>query len=283
MAVFAFWSQEKNETGQTLSQVALSTYMAIEHNYKILNIATSFKDSTMEDCYWDPQKETKLIRNLTNNSGQVDVGSGIEGLAKVINSNRTSTNIISNYTRIVFNNRLDILCSSKAKIYDEYLSVVQSYPDIIEIANRSYDLVFVDVSDRLPKEQARRILEIADVIIINMTQKLRIIDEYLRLKEEDAFFNKKNILLNIGRYDKFSKYNIKNITRYIRQKKDVLVTPYNTLFFESCSEGKVANFFLNMKMSKQLDPEDRNVAFINETERTSKELLYKIQELQIRL
>ena len=38
MAVIAFWSQEKKETGQTLSQVALSTYMAIEHNYKILNI-----------------------------------------------------------------------------------------------------------------------------------------------------------------------------------------------------------------------------------------------------
>ena len=35
MAIIAFWSEEKNETGQTLSMVALSTYMAIQHNYKI--------------------------------------------------------------------------------------------------------------------------------------------------------------------------------------------------------------------------------------------------------
>jgi len=37
MAIIAFWSDEKRETGQTMSMVALSTYMAIEHNYRILN------------------------------------------------------------------------------------------------------------------------------------------------------------------------------------------------------------------------------------------------------
>lgn len=43
MAIIAFWSDEKRETGQTMSMVALSTYMAIEHNYRILNVSTNFK------------------------------------------------------------------------------------------------------------------------------------------------------------------------------------------------------------------------------------------------
>ena len=120
----------------------------------------------------------------------------------------------------------------------------------------------------------------ADIIIVNMTQKLQIIDDFIKLKEENDFFKKNNILINIGRYDKFSKYNVKNITRYIKQKRDILVTPYNTLFFESCSEGKVAEFFLRLR---RLDPDDRNAVFVAEESRTAKEIIYKMQELQIKV
>lgn len=279
MAVVAFWSQENKETGQTLSQVALSTYMAIEHNYKILNISTSFEDTTMEDCYWDLQKQINLVKNLTN-SNQVGLESGVEGLVKIINSNKTSVNIVSNYAKIVFRDRLDVLCAPKTKDNNDYLRIASHYPEIIQVADRAYDLVFVDVSSRMPEEKTKRILEMADIIIINMTQRLKIIDDYIKLREENDFFHKNNILINIGRYDKFSKYNTKNITRYIKQKRDILVTPYNTLFFESCSEGKVAEFFLRLR---KLDPEDRNAVFINEVDRTAKEIIYKLQELQIKL
>lgn len=279
MAVVAFWSEEKKETGQTLSQVALSTYMAIEHNYKILSVSTSFKDTTMENCYWDLQKQASLVKNLTN-SNQIGLESGVEGLIKIINSNKTSVNIVSNYARIVFKDRLDVLCSPKTNDYEEYVKIASHYPEIIQVADRSYDLVLVDISNQMPEEQAKRILEMADVIIVNMTQRLKIIDDFIKLKEENDFFKKNNILINIGRYDKFSKYNIKNITRYIKQKRDILVTPYNTLFFESCSEGKVAEFFLRLR---RLDPEDRNAIFIDEISRTAKEIIYKLQELQIKL
>ena len=64
MAIIAFWSQETKETGQTLSQVALTTHMAIEHNYRILSISTTFKDTTMESCYWNLEKENAFLKNL---------------------------------------------------------------------------------------------------------------------------------------------------------------------------------------------------------------------------
>ena len=56
MAIIAFWSNEEKETAQTMSMVALSTYMAIEHNYRILNVSTNFKDETLENSYWDLAK-----------------------------------------------------------------------------------------------------------------------------------------------------------------------------------------------------------------------------------
>ena len=263
-----------------MSMVALSTYMAIEHNYKILNVSTSFKDNTLESSYWDLQKIEQLVKTISKNTNAVGLESGVEGLIKIINSNKTSTNIVSNYTKVVFKDRLDVLCATKTQNYEEYREIAQLYPNILQVANRSYDLVFVDISKRMPKEQVDKILEIANVVIVNMTQRLKTIDDFINLREENEFFKGKNILVNIGRYDKFSKYNVKNITRYMKEKKDVHAIPYNTLFFESCSEGKVAEIFLKLRRVEQ---EDRNAVFIEETSRLAKDLIYKLQELQLKI
>lgn len=279
MAIVAFWSDEKRETGQTLSMVALSTYMAIEHNFKILNVSTNFKDDTLEKCYWNLQKETSFIKKITETEKVVGLESGIEGLVKIIKSNKTTPNIVSNYSKVIFNDRLDILCAPTTKVYSEYLEIAKMYPDILQVANRSYDLVFVDISKKMDEQEANHILEIADVIIVNITQKLQIIDEFFTLKEENNFFKNNNVLLNIGRYDRFSKYNVKNVSRYLRMKNDVLAIPYNTLFFEACSEGKVAEFFLRLRNA---DTEDRNAVLIQEVDRMSKVLLSKIQELRLK-
>ena len=280
MAIIAFWSDEKKETGQTLSMVALSTYMAIEHNYKILNVSTNFKDETLESCYWNEQKKAALMKKITNNdNATIGLESGIEGLVKVIKSNKTTSNIVSNYSRVVFNDRLDVLCAPKTTSYSEYLEIAKMYPEILNIANRSYDMVFVDICKIINEEEINRILEVADVIVVNITQRLQIIDKFYNLREENNFFKNNNILLNIGRYDKFSKYNIKNISRYIRMGKNVSAVPYNTLFFENCSEGKVAEFFLKLRNA---DLDDRNKIFIQEVSNMSKTLIYKLQELQIK-
>lgn len=281
MAIVAFWSEEKKETGQTMSIVALSTYMAIEHNYKILNISTNFKDNTMEDSYWNFQKENVVIKNITDNgTGMVGLESGVEGLVKVIKSNKTTSNIISNYTRAVFNSRLDVLCAPKTTIYQEYLEIAKMYPEIINVANRNYDLVFVDISKRMGEEEVNKILEVADVIVVNITQRLAMIDRFFYLRQENKFFTNNNVLLNIGRYDGFSKYNLTNISRYLKMKRGIFAVPYNTLFFESCSEGRVAEYFLKLR---NLEADDRNQHFVNEVSRMCKELIFKLQELQIKM
>lgn len=279
MAVIAFWSNEEKETGQTMSMLALSTYMAIEHTYKILNVSTNFRDTTIEDSYWNNKKTDSLFKEIKSNE-QVAFESGIEGLVKVINSNRTSPNIIANYAKVVFkDNRLDILETPKTTNFEEYKKICNIYPEILQLANRSYDLVFVDISTKMPQQDKIKILQMADVIIINMTQRLKTIDEFIELRKNNDFFKKNNIMLNIGRYDKFSKYNVKNITRYLREKKDICSVPYNTLFFESCSEGKIAEFFLRLR---RLEPDDRNMIFIEEVSRMSKDLQLKIKEVQMK-
>ncbi len=280
MAIITFWSNEKNETAQTLSMAAVATYMAIEHNYKILILSTKYQDKTLEECFWDLSKSKALIREITGNK-KVSLDSGIDGLIKIIASNKTSPEIVTNYTRIVFKDRLDVLFSTEeSKTEEEYMGVKKIYPEIIKTANQYYDLVFVDLNKGLDEEYNKEILEMSDVIMVNLTQRLRLINDFAKLREEEEFLKKRNIMLLLGRYDKFSKYSVKNIARFYHMKKEPLDVPYNTLFFEACSEGKIADFFLRMH---NLDKADRNAVFIQEVKKIAESIIYKLQELQTRI
>ena len=102
----------------------------------------------------------------------------------------------------------------------------------------------------------------------------------MEIRESDDFYKRRNIMLLIGRYDSFSKYNTKNITRYLKEREPVGVIPYNTLYFESCSEGKIIDFFLKMR---NIDNTDRNYLFVKEVENFVSKIIYKIQELQMKI
>ena len=278
MAIITFRSNELKETEQTLSMVAVATQMAIEHSYKVLIVSTNFKDQTLENCFWELNK----LNNANNVSEKAKVGvdSGVEGLIKVLVSNRTSTEIIKNYSRTVLKDRLDILLSPVTQDYKEYTQICENYQEILKMANRYYDLVFVDLTNRMNEEQAQNIINVSDVIIFNITQRLKNINDFMELKETDEFYKKKNVMLLLGRYDAHSKYNVKNVTRYMKEKKQILAIPYNTLYFEACSEGKVIDYFLKLK---NIDENDRNHIFVSEITRANTSILYKLQELQMKI
>lgn len=280
MAIITFCSNEIKETGQTLSMAAIATYMAIEHNYKILMIPTGFNDLTLENCFWEYDK-IRPTGAFKQDTGSVGLDSGVEGLIKVINSNRTNNEIVKNYSRIILKDRLDILLSPGTKLYQEYAVMAANYTTIIQTANRYYDLVFVDLSKRMPRKEIVEILQSSDIVVMNLTQRLKTIDDFMALREKSDFYRRKNIMLNIGRYDKFSKYNDKNITKYLKEKNNVSVVPYNTLFFEACSEGMIIDFLL--KLRNITDDTDRNVNFIKELKKLDDNILIKLQELQMKL
>ncbi|MBR1802764.1 MAG: hypothetical protein IJ777_02180 [Clostridia bacterium] len=280
MAIVTFCSNETKETGQTLSLAAVASYMAIEHNYKILIVSTNFNDLSLENCFWEYNK-IRPTGAINDNQQKIGLESGIEGLIKVLNSNRTSTEIVKNYSRTVLKERLDILPSPIATTYQEYQETITYYADILQMANRYYDFVFVDLSKRMPDQEAKTIKQMSDVIIINLTQRLKTINDFMQLRETDTFYQRKNVMLAIGRYDRFSKYNNKNIMRYLKEKKPLSVIPYNTLFFESCSEGTIIDFLL--KVRKLTDETDRNANFVKELHKIDDAILFKIQELQMKL
>lgn len=279
MAIITFRSNELKETGQTLSLVATATQMAIEHSFKILIISTNFKDQTLENCFWELDKLNKPTINVPGRPA-VGMDSGVESLVRVLTSNKTSTEIVKNYSKTILRDRLDVLLSPKTTDYQDYTRICDMYPEIMKLADKYYDLVFVDLSSRMHAKEAQDILNVSDVVMFNITQRLKNINDYMELKESEDFYKRRNIMLLLGRYDAHSKYNVKNVTRYLKEKRPILAIPYNTLYFEACSEGKVIDYFLKLK---NIDVEDRNYLFISETSRVDEAILYKLQELQMKI
>lgn len=278
MAIISFWSNTTKQTGQTMSAVAAATSMAIEHNYKILLMSTAYNDDTLELCFGSGGNK-KLLNKITEGT-TVAVDNGIEGLSKVANSGRLTPELIQNYTRVVYKNRLEVLFSYKEvedrPTKEEYLKAKEKYKDIVQNANKFYDIVFVDLNKGTNEEMVRDILSISDVVVYNLEQKMHEINSFV----ENDFKKKKNIILNIGRFDSYSKYSVKNISRYVGINKEITAIPYNTLYFEASNEENVADLFLNIR---KLSETDKNTEFVKKVQYLVETIIYKIQEAQMNM
>ena len=279
MSIITFYNSSTEQTGKTMSIAAITTYMAIEHNYRILVISTTNREDALKRCFWQEKKKKKNLGIFGPNAA-LEVETGVEGLARVIRSNKISPNIITNYTKVVFKDRFEILLGCENQPTDG--TVIETmYPSIIKAANQYYDLVFVDLDENVDEETKKTIIHDSDIVVINMSQRLRSINKFMELKQQNQLLASQKVLILIGRYDKFSKYNSKNISRYLGEKNQVLTIPYNTLFFEATEEAGVPDLFLRFR--KNLDSEDRNAFFIEEVKRASENIIYRLQDLQMKM
>lgn len=283
MPIITFWSNTKKGTGQTMSLAAIATSMAIEHNYKILMISTKYDDNTLELCFGTTNNNKTLLKRIIQNPETI-VDNGIEGLTKIANSGKVNPDSIQNYTHVIYKNRLEALYGYK-KVEDrpteeEYLKMKDKYKEIIENANQFYDMVFVDLDKGLEDNMIKQILNISDIIVTNVEQRMDMINDFNQARHSQKILSQNNIVLNIGRFDGDSKYTVKNISRYTGMKKDVIAVPYNTLYLEAASDESVADLFLKIRNVKEID---KNATFVKMVKEAVERIIYKWQELQMRM
>lgn len=276
MAIISFWNNGKEETGKSSSIVAISTLLGVNHNYKILVLDTKYNDYFYRDCFWQEDKTIKLINS---NDAKTDIGHDISGLSKAILSNKTSPEIVTNYTKIVFKDRLELLMDLNVEP-EEYEIHKTIFKDIARIASKYYDLVFIDIDSNLDEKIQDSLLEISNLVVACLPQSLRKINEFVELKQEKEVLRNKVVIPLIGRYDKHSKFNKKNVARYIKEKRGVYAVPYNTLFFEACNEAKVADFFIKFR---KVNEKDRNAMFISDVREVTENIIERLKELQMRM
>ena len=282
MSIVTFYNNIIEQTGKTMSIAAIATFMSIEHNYRILIVSTTNKEDNLKRCFWEEKKKRRNL-GIFGPNANLEVQNGVEGLTRIIRSNKITPDIITNYTKVVFKDRLEVLLGSNQAESNspELQNLEQLYPEIIKSANQYYDLVFVDLDENVDEETKKTILEISDVTVVNLSQRLRSVNNFAENRENTKSIQDRKRLILVGRYDKYSKYNYKNITRYLGEKNQVLTVPYNTLFMEAAEEAGVPDLFL--KFRKLTNAEDINGFFISEVKRASENIIYRLQDLQMKL
>lgn len=283
MSIVTFLNNDREQTGKTLTSVAVATKMAIERNLKILLISTAYKDETMKNCYWKDVVVQKKILGMKN--AGVGVNNGIEGLAKLIASNKIQPSIITDYTKVIFKGRLEVLngyigTSEKTEEQNryDYEKTSECYGDLVRLANQYYDIVLVDLDNDLSETVKKDILSSSNLNIFVTTQKLSSLDKYNNLKNTNKEIIGPKYIPVIAKYDKNSKYNKKNIMRYLEEKKDINLIPYNILFFEAAEEADVVELFLKLRNIK--DTNDDNYIFMEEVLKLVDLIIKRLQELQ---
>ena len=106
MSIVTLWSCDKKTNGQTLSSVAIATKMAIERNLKILLVSTSVNDMTIKRCFW---KTNISKRNMMRGNGGLEVETGIEGLIRLVYSNKLEPSIITHYPQAILKASFEVL------------------------------------------------------------------------------------------------------------------------------------------------------------------------------
>ena len=278
MPIVTFWSNNEKSIGQTVSAAAAATVMAMEHNYKVLLISVDINNDSMENCFGAQQSNKKILKTIISNP-QINLDTGINGLLKMAESNRVTPEIIKDYTKIIYKNRLEVLYSSTNKEIPIEMQL-EYFKTIILNASRYYDHVFVDLKKGLKYRQILDILDISNAIVLNTEQGTKTLENFFKTQEMQKYIKEYKVIWNICRYDKNSKYNTKNLTRTIWKRQTVYNIPYNTLLFEATSEGMIAELLLRIRTIKN---EDENLELFKEIKNLTEGILIKYQELRMRM
>ena len=113
-----------------------------------------------------------------------------------------------------------------------------------------YEWVMVDASAG-NNPLSLRLLDAADVIVINLSQNIATWDKFLH--EYPQLAKKKNVIFVIGGYDDDSRYNRRNIARMYNlvNGKNLGVVPNNTAFLDAISDGAVAKYIFSNENAKK--------------------------------
>lgn len=279
MSVITFWNNsKKGNIGQTASLVATATSMAIEHNYKVLILSTQIGDFEIDKAYGIAENASMKFLGLKESK----FNSGIEGIMKLCLSGKLTPEMICDYTKIVLKGgRLEVI-SGKKEVEDNENEQFDfnKYPEIIKIANKYYDMIFVDLDSGLDNELTRKILAISNIIVWNLEQKLEKVEEVLGLQEKEKMLSGRNVLYLFNKYEKNSKYNIKNIIRNSNMKKNLYSIPYDIMYGDCLQDGTVDQWLLNPKIRRATIYEEHGF-FISEINKLCEGIIYKLQELHM--
>lgn len=267
MPKIVFWSPQAASVGQTHAVVAASTMMAIEQEYSNLVLHAHWKSKKIESAFTDYFELKKM--NVFGSSSL-----GITALVRLIESNKLTPESVRNYAKPVLKQRLDVMYGTNVESREQFIKFTESFPRVVQVANQSYDLVWIDCPKTEQKEYIKQVVTDADLLVITIDQEIVNFDESMDLISSSELIKGKNKIYVMCNYEEKSKYNIPNIRRKYSIKEPFMCVPNNYVFMDACNDGKVVDFFYK---NYNADYKDYNGGFINEIKNLNKLILDNVK------
>lgn len=219
----------KPSSGKTANLMACAFHIAQNYECKSIITHTHYSKSLMESA---------LSSTLYNENG-------LDRINRLYKSGNLGPKDFKSYSNTVINDRLDFLTGNSIyseKIFESKIS--NSIDSILNIANKYYDMVFLDLTYKIEDDIAKKILATADIIVINLCQDIHSIesscDELSYIKQ----LNKNTIVL-ISKYDNRSNLDLKSIKNKYKINVPIYPVPYSVEYLNSINNKKIDKFFEN--------------------------------------
>ena len=142
-------------------------------------------------------------------------------------------------------------------------------------------MVLVDLDKLIPENLRDEILNISNLNVYVLSQKKSSLDRYLIQRQKNANIGNPKTLPVIGKYIANTKYNSRNVMKYMQERKELNVVPFNILYFEAAEDATVPDLFLRLRSIK--DTSDENYIFMQDVLELMEKIIKKLQELQMKM
>ncbi|WP_075720961.1 MinD/ParA family ATP-binding protein [Roseburia sp. 499] len=237
----AFWSEHEN-AGTTFNMAAVACATVMLYPISVAVLAGGYEDRDLENQFRFAQKEEDNWRKqkFVAEENEYFVATGLDLLLRKSGTVKLTEDILKQNMKQVVTEKLYCLpCGKKqyAKWWDKE-DLFQKMEQIEQQLENCFDVVFVDCGCRRD-DFARRMLEQADVCVLNMPQERETIGNYYRNRVR----LRGKIFFLVGNYFEESVYNRENLEKIYRiDEKSLGAIPYDVHLQAAGLNGKAQGY-----------------------------------------
>lgn len=227
----AFWSPFHG-TGATAGLLALAIAISEENKQKVLVTQTHHSMNNLERPLLGNVEQEEFFRDT-----------GLDALIRYFRSNSVTMEQISNCS-IRVTKYLHLLAGTKVanKESFENATVQQIVNKIMEIADKCFDMVFIDTNSG-ESAQSYDVIRDCDMVIVNLRQNRQMIEQFL----DNEYFEGRKIFYLFSQYDADSKYNLANLRKLYKKinRENSAGIPHCTAYMDAICDDRVLDYILS--------------------------------------
>lgn len=247
MSKVLFWSPYHG-LGQTANIHATSLIISLLLKKSVLLMQTHFKNNNLES----PLVGYNVDKGNVNND--LFQGIGLDMAVTYSNMNNLNLKTLESCCLTFPSTSILLLPGTETTNKETYdRDIGRSVGRLLMDAESLVDFVLIDANSG-SDELSNKLMDIADLIVINLTQRRYVLDKFFR-DYGDKFIDKKNVFYLFGDYDDNSSYNINNFrnkySKYISRDNSGVI-PYCTKYLDALNESNVIKFMTQGLRQKRL-------------------------------